>query len=211
METNYFKALAAVDCAEHIEKKNGFSYLSWAWAVRQLLSQYPTATWEVIRFNGLPYLDTPAGVFVEVAVTVEGVTRSQIHPVLNHKNQPIDTPNAFEINTSIQRALVKAIALHGLGLYIYAGEDLPESDGEPRPERKPEPKQPAKQQAPRGHGFEAKFDGKVPCPKCGHNTFKGERLEYAGNGSKQVQHVDCPSVPKQRETVPSLDNEDIPF
>lgn len=77
------------------------------------------------RFNGLPFLATEAGVFVEVAVTVAGVTLSQIHPVLDGRNRPLLAPNAFDINTSLQRCLVKAIALHGLGLYIYAGEDLP--------------------------------------------------------------------------------------
>jgi hypothetical protein len=73
----------------------------------------------------LPFLRTELGYFVEVAVTVQGVTLSQIHPVLDQRNQPIAEPSAFDINTSIQRCLVKAIALHGLGLYIYAGEDLP--------------------------------------------------------------------------------------
>lgn len=79
------------------------------------------------RFDGKPYLLCEAGVFVEVAVTVQGITLSQIHPVLDGRNRPIPEPTAFEINTSIQRCLVKAIALHGLGLYIYAGEDLPQA------------------------------------------------------------------------------------
>lgn len=85
----------------------------------------PTAVWEVRRFDGLPFLATEAGVFVEVAVTVQGITLSQIHPVLDARNRPLLSPSAFDINTSLQRCLVKAIALHGLGLYIYAGEDLP--------------------------------------------------------------------------------------
>ena len=80
------------------------------------------------RFDGLPYQKTETGYFVEVAVTVQGVALSQIHPVLDARNEPIEVPDAFDINTSIQRCLVKAIALHGLGLYIYAGEDLPECD-----------------------------------------------------------------------------------
>ena len=80
----------------------------------------------VCRFDGKPYLLCEAGVFVEVAVTVQGITLSQIHPVLDGRNRPIDQPTAFDINTSIQRCLVKAIALHGLGLYVYAGEDLPQ-------------------------------------------------------------------------------------
>lgn len=123
---NYFLELAKLDVNEYVEKKGQFSYLSWAWAVDRLRRAHPTATWEVRRFNGLPYLKTDCGYFVEVAVTVGGVTLSQIHPVLDTRNRPIMEPNAFDINTSIQRCLVKAIALHGLGLYIYAGEDLPE-------------------------------------------------------------------------------------
>jgi len=122
---NYFAALSAINVNEHVEKKGGFSYLSWPYAVAQLRLAEPTATWETRRFDGLPYLATEAGVFVEVAVTVQGVTLSQIHPVLDARNRPIPQPTAFDINTSIQRCLVKAIALHGLGLYIYAGEDLP--------------------------------------------------------------------------------------
>jgi Protein of unknown function (DUF1071). len=123
--TNYFAELSKIDVSEHIEKKGRFSYLSWAWAVDQLRKSHPDATWEVIRFNGMPYMKTECGYFVEVAVTVNGITLSQIHPVLDNNNKPISQPNAFQINTSIQRCLVKAIALHGLGLYIYAGEDLP--------------------------------------------------------------------------------------
>jgi len=131
MSDNYFARLSAINVSEHIEKKGGFSYLSWPFAVAQLRLADPTASWEVRRFDGLPYLASEIGVFVEVAVTVQGVTLSQIHPVLDSRNRPILAPTAFDINTSIQRCLVKAIALHGLGLYIYAGEDLPQIGTEP--------------------------------------------------------------------------------
>lgn len=124
--TNAFTALAAINVNDHVERKGGFAYLSWPYAVAQLRQFDPTATWEVRRFDGLPFLVTEAGVFVEVAVTVQGVTLSQIHPVLDGRNRPLMAPSAFDINSSIQRCLVKAIALHGLGLYIYAGEDLPQ-------------------------------------------------------------------------------------
>lgn len=122
---NYFDELYRVDVSGHIEKKNGFSYVSWPFAVAELRKRHPSATWEVIRFDGKPFLQTECGYFVEVAVTIDSVTLSQIHPVLDHRNKPIQTPDSFHINTSIQRALVKAIALHGLGLCVYAGEDLP--------------------------------------------------------------------------------------
>ena len=126
---NSFARLSAINVNDHVEKKGGFSYLSWPYAVSQLRLADASAVWEVRRFNGLPYLATEAGVFVEVAVTVQGITLSQIHPVLDGRNRPLLAPTAFDINTSIQRCLVKAIALHGLGLYIYAGEDLPQVAG----------------------------------------------------------------------------------
>jgi len=128
-ETNYFEQLNSIDVSEHTEKKGNFTYLSWAWAVRELLKVDPTATWEVhewgIEGNRQPYMQTEAGCFVKVTVWVGGIQKSQVHPVLDNRNQTIEKPNAFQVNTSIQRCLAKAIALHGLGLYIFAGEDLP--------------------------------------------------------------------------------------
>ena len=124
-----FSVLIKIDVSQHTEKIGKFTYLSWAWAVKVLLENFPDATWEVHTFfdNGIetPYMRTEAGAFVQVSVNVEGVRRTQVHPVLDHMNKSVDAPNAFQINNSIQRCLAKAIALHGLGLYIYAGEDLP--------------------------------------------------------------------------------------
>ena len=130
-KTNYFTELDQVDVTKHIEKKGKFSYLSWAYAVRELKKRHPNATWTVheqaTEHGTAPYYKTEFGVFVKVTVTVGGIEMTQIHPVLNHQNKPIDNPNAFHINTSIQRCLTKAIALHGLGIHLYAGEDLPTS------------------------------------------------------------------------------------
>lgn len=136
MPDNLFEKLNKINVSDHVEKKGRFSYLSWPYAIAELRKAAPDATWETIKFDGKPYCETNAGCFVEVAVTVNGITLSQIHPVLDNSNKTVKTPDAFQINTSIQRCLVKAIALHGLGLYIYAGEDLPEADA-------PEPKFPA--------------------------------------------------------------------
>ena len=124
-----FKKLYSQNVNEHVEKKGNFNFLSWPYAVVQLRLADPLATWEVKRFaDDLPYQKTDLGVFVEVAVTCQGITLSQIHPVLDSKNRPLVEPSSFDINTSIQRCLVKAIALHGLGLYVYAGEDLPQGE-----------------------------------------------------------------------------------
>lgn len=121
---NYFEELSRINCLDKIEKKGKFSYLPWAVAVQELGIKHPNATWEVKRFDGMPFLKTEIGYFVEVSVTVDEVTKSQIHPVINSSNKPIENPNTFDINTSIQRCLAKAIALHGLGLSIYYGEDI---------------------------------------------------------------------------------------
>jgi hypothetical protein len=128
MDTNYFERLSKINVSEHLERKGDFAYLSWPYAVAQLRLAEPDASWEVCRFAGLPYLRTDLGFFVEVAVTVQGITLSQIHPVLDGRNRPLAEPTVFDINTSIQRCLVKAVALHGLGLYVYSGEDLPNSE-----------------------------------------------------------------------------------
>ena len=114
---------------EHTKSKGQFKYLSWAIAVRELLKVDPEATWEVHEW-GLdgakqPYMQTQAGCFVKVTVWSGGIARTQVHPILDNRNASIPEPNAFQVNNSIQRCLAKAIALHGLGLYIYAGEDLP--------------------------------------------------------------------------------------
>lgn len=126
-----FSVLSKIDVSEHTEKKGNFTYLSWAWAVKVLLEHFPKATWEVHTYfdNGVetPYMRTEAGAFVQVTVSIEEVRRTQVHPVLDHMNKSVDAPNAFQVNNSIQRCLAKAIALHGLGLYIYAGEDLPQA------------------------------------------------------------------------------------
>ena len=124
-----FMKLYKTDVSKYVEKKGQFNYLSWANAVAELKKACPTARWGVTKAeDGAPFFRTECGYFVDVWVEVDGVSLSQIHPVLDNRNQSIEKPNAFQINTSLQRALAKAIALHGLGLYIFAGEDLPEPD-----------------------------------------------------------------------------------
>ena len=128
MDTNYFARLAQINVNEHVEQKNGLSYLSWAWAVDQLLRLDPTATW----CHGEPqrWGDT---VMVFCTVTAFGTARTAQLPVMDHRNQAIANPDAYSVNTAMQRALTKGIALHGLGLYLYAGEDLPLGEGPPKP------------------------------------------------------------------------------
>ncbi len=121
--------LLKINVSEHTEKKNGLTYLSWSWAWTEVLKLDPMATWEAIEFNGLPCAFMPdQTALVKVVVTIKGHSKSCWLPVIDHRNKPIPGPNAFQINTAIVRCLTKAISMHGLGLYIYAGEDLPEEE-----------------------------------------------------------------------------------
>lgn len=117
-----WETLSSVNVNEHTEKKGKFTYLSWAFAVQELLKRYPDATWENLE----PTVYPDGTMMVWCKITVDGVTRTAYLPVLDHNNKPITNPNAFQVNTAMQRCLAKAISLMGLGLYIYAGEDLPE-------------------------------------------------------------------------------------
>jgi hypothetical protein len=126
-----FVDLAAVNVNAHIEKKNNLSYLSWAWAVDYMTRLDEGAEWEYREWDGKPFLTLPDGTcMVYCTVTFGGRKRTAHLPVMDYKNKPIVNPDAFSINTTMQRALVKAIALHGLGLYIYAGEDLPKEEAD---------------------------------------------------------------------------------
>lgn len=125
-EMSVFDDLFSYNANEYKEKKGNFDYISWADAVAIVLKKYPDTTWEIHEFDeGSPYKQTDAGAFVKVSVTIEGITRTHTHPVLNNYNKAIPKPNAFDINSSVLRCLVKCFALFGLGLYIYQGEDLP--------------------------------------------------------------------------------------
>jgi hypothetical protein len=125
--------LLKINVNDHTEKKNGLTYLSWAWAWAEALKADPTATFDVQLFDGKPYMDVNGTGMVWVTVTMFGQPRFCMLPVMNHRNQPIQNPDAFQVNTAIMRCMTKTLALHGLGLYIYAGEDLPESDEKDAP------------------------------------------------------------------------------
>jgi hypothetical protein len=132
---NYFTELNSVDVSDKIEKKNGLSYLSWAWAWGELKKRHPDANYKVYENeNGWNYFTDGKTCWVKTGVTVNGVEHIEYLPVMDFKNKsiPLNAITSFEVNKTIQRSLTKAVARHGLGLYIYAGEDLPETgDGEP--------------------------------------------------------------------------------
>ena len=116
-----YKELRQIDVSKYTEKKNGLTYLSWAWAVDQLLLVDPKANWfypEYQRWGN-------GSVMVFCTVVANDIARTAQLPVMDYRNKPIAEPDSFAVNTAMQRALAKAIALHGIGLYIYNGEDIP--------------------------------------------------------------------------------------
>lgn len=124
-----FETLNAIDCSEHTETKGKLTYLSWAWAWQILKKNYPTATYKIYEdANGRFYHTDGRTAWVKTGVTVEGIENIEYLPVMDNYNKSItiDRVTSFDVNKSIQRSLTKAVARHGLGLYIYAGEDLPE-------------------------------------------------------------------------------------
>ena len=145
--SNAFKTLNSINVNDNTEKKNGLTYLSWAWAWAELKKVYPDATYQIRQFDGRPYLyDANLGYMVMTEMTVDGITHEMWLPVMDNTNKAmkdreytvkkgkyestVQPATMFDINTAIMRCLTKNIAMFGLGLYIYAGEDLPEEEAE---------------------------------------------------------------------------------
>ena len=189
MDSNeLFGKLNAINVNDKTEGKNGLTYLSWAWAWAEFMKVCPDATYEVVKFNGLPYAYDPhTGYMVYTTVTVSEITHEMWLPVMDSSNNAmksepytvtnkwgketrVNAATMFDINKTIMRCLTKNLAMFGLGLYIYAGEDLPETEAESKPAEKPAPK-PAKVNVP----------PPVVCPKCGQvvtrETIKGKLRE----------------------------------
>ena len=120
------EALLKTNVNDHIEKKNGLSYLSWAWAWAEALKVDPSVKYEIQFFDGKPFVDINGTAMVFVTVTMFGKPMTCQLPVMDYRNKAIPKPDAFAVNTAIMRCMTKALALHGLGLYLYSGEDLPE-------------------------------------------------------------------------------------
>lgn len=135
MSDNYFQRLNTVDVSGHHEKKNGLTYLSWAWAWGEVKKQHPEATYTIYEAaNGCFYHTDGNTCWVKTGVTVNGIEHIEYLPVMDNRNKsiPLKSVTSFDVNKSIQRCITKACARHGLGLYIYAGEDLPEDEEAPQ-------------------------------------------------------------------------------
>ncbi len=147
-EKSIFETLFNINVGDHIEKKNGLSYLSWPFAWAEVKKIFPDANYKVKLFgeNNLPYVyDESTGYMVFTSVTINDLTHEMWLPVMDNsnksmksvkytydtnyrKNVPVEPASMFDVNKAIMRCLVKNLSMFGLGLYIYAGEDLPEKE-----------------------------------------------------------------------------------
>ena len=135
-EMSVFQVLNSINCNEHTEQKNGLTYLSWAWAWQMVKQNFPDATYTIYENkDGLLYHTDGKTAWVKTGVTINGLEHIEYLPVMDFKNKSItiDQITSFEVNKAVQRSLTKACARHGLGLYIYAGEDLPDGDSKVTP------------------------------------------------------------------------------
>lgn len=144
---NLFTELNQINVSDHVEKKMNLSYLSWVYAWQEIKKIDPDATKKFTQFDEydqeahqltgrkVDYMLTPQGCYVECTVTIKGHSETEQLYVMDYKNQAVKNPNMAEINKTKQRCFVKAVALHGLGLYIYAGEDLPEQPKNSEPNK----------------------------------------------------------------------------
>lgn len=133
MENNYFNELNSIDLSGKIEKKNGLSYVSWSFAWQEIKKRYPNAQYTIYEnANGMFYHTDGKTCWVKTGVTVNELEHIEYLPVMDFKNKsiPVDNVTSMDVNKAIQRSLTKACARHGLGLYVYAGEDLPEIQAE---------------------------------------------------------------------------------
>ena len=132
-----FNEVNALSVNDKTEKKGGLTYLSWAWAWGEFKKVYPEAKYEVVKFDNKPYLeDENLGYMVFTKVEVEDLVYEMWLPVMDYRNKaiPVGQASMFDINKTIMRCLTKNLAMFGLGLYIYAGEDLPEEQAHEKKE-----------------------------------------------------------------------------
>ena len=184
-----FETVSKIDVSGHVEKKMGLSYLSWAWCWQTLKTIYPdTPVPKITKYkemlltkNGyeltdreVPYLTTPTGTMVEVTVSIKGVDYTQSLYVMDNRNKVVVNPTIGQINKTIQRCTVKAIAMAGLGLNLYAGEDLPMGDISEQDKKKAEQKRKQSEQKARLQTVLGEYRELLPKVAEAYETTTGE-------------------------------------
>lgn len=188
-----FDTLNEINVNEHTEKKNNLTYLSWAWAWAEVKKKYPLATYTIYENkDGWNYFTDGKTAWVKTGVTIEGLEHIEYLPVMDYKNQsiPLERITSFDVNKAIQRSLTKAVARHGLGLYIYAGEDLPENASD-------EPKEVKTNNSPSADDLREKARLVAKCTELGISL---DRLAtYKGKDKAQLTNLDLAEAIEMKE------------
>lgn len=187
---NYFVTLNKINVSDKTEQKNGLTYLSWAWAWGEVKKLFPDANYTIYENkDGLFYHTDGKTAWVKTGLTVNGIEHVEYLPVMDNRNRsiPLENITSFDVNKAIQRSLTKAAARHGLGLYIYAGEDLPEGETKPEPvcadckkivkatKKRDGSIWPAAEVA----AYSERRFGRCLCPDCQKKAFEAEKAETA--------------------------------
>lgn len=210
-----YETLSKIDVTPKLDKKGKLDYLSWAMAWAMVKQAYPDANYKITEFpdyiktrdgwvatgRDVDYRQTSAGTEVEAVVTIDGQEYSSKLFVMDFKNKPILNPNYFDINKTQQRALVKALAIAGLGLSVYAGEDLPIADSEkPAKSKQTTTVQPA-QAANNLRNYQVKYNGQmVPMYMV---------VKHASEGNQQAKNFANTLTGKDMEVFKQLAKEGI--
>lgn len=200
MTNNYFQTLNSIDVNGKIEQKNGLNYLSWAWAWGELKKLHPDATYKVYENEqGWCYFTDNRTGWVKTGVTVNEIEHIEYLPIMDFRNKsiPLDNITSFDVNKTIQRSLTKAVARHGLGLYIYAGEDLPEGEEKEKPKATPIKKPSSEQE------YNNQIDAKAAeeasecfCSDCGVKISRTV-ANYSANSFGKRLCMDCQKKAKK--------------
>lgn len=197
-EKNVFAALSAINVNDKTEKKNGLTYLSWAWAWGEVKKRYPEAAYTIYENReGWCYHTDGRTCWVKTGVTIAGQEYIEYLPVMDHRNRsiPLESVTSFDVNKAIQRSLTKAIARHGLGLYIYAGEDLPEGEEKPAEEMSAET-------------FNAVVNGeKFTCADCGREVADSFIADGTLKAYGRVLCRECGLKEKRKRKDKNLEHE----
>ena len=192
-DKNVFETLNAINVNGHTESKNGLTYLSWAWAWAEVKKAFPLASYTIYEnADGWNYFTDGKTCWVKTGVTIEGLEHIEYLPVMDFKNKsiPVGNVTSFDVNKSIQRSLTKAVARHGLGLYIYAGEDLPEAEeAEEAPAPKAKKTAPKKTAEPKAEVKEAPKTVAETAPKKPSYPHRNEFLAFCNNNELDVAEI----------------------
>ena len=220
-----FEEVMKINVNDKTEKKGNLTYLSWAWAWAEFKKLYPDATYSVKMFDGVPYVhDSDTGYMVFTSVTADGMTYDMWLPVMDARNKTLMNATMFDINKTIMRCLAKNLAMFGLGLYIYAGEDLPEDEQSSKSGDSGAKAAPASKQTNGAQKPVQSDEDKLKAARGMEITIKGtkykigemsqEQLLYVKNNAKVEKFQEAAAMVlsnRFKEQMQESEDDDLPF